>query len=246
MRVPYRAAGAWAGGWIGEGAAIPVESFTLGAVSLVPHKVSAISTFSGELRKHSNPSIETVVGAALQSDLGHIVDAALVDDQAATSLRPAGLRNGVAGLTPSASADPDTAMRADLRTLAAAVIAAGGTSPIFITNPLQGIGLGFAVNNSFPAVISSAGLPGGTVIAVDAASFASAIGPALVDASRDATVHEEDAVPLPLATGPQGSAVMAAPIRSMFQTDTVGLRCLLDATWAIPPGRAQWMQGVVW
>jgi hypothetical protein len=132
-------------------------------------------------------------------------------------------------------------MLANLKALAAAVLNAGGTMPAFVMNPLQAIAVAFASNGLPYAVVDSAEMEAGTVIAVDAPSFASAIGRAEVDASRDAAVHEEDSAPQPINAG-----TMATPIRSFFQTDTIGVRVLMDAAWGLPTGRTAWIEGVSW
>ena len=57
----------------------------------------------------------------------------------------------------------------------------------------------------------------------------------------------EDANPLPLATGAQGSGVLATPQRSAWQTDTLLLRIRLNAAWGVlRPGAVQVINGVNW
>ena len=84
-------------------------------------------------------------------------------------------------------------------------------------------------------LIVSATCPAGRVIAIDAADFATAQGDAPRFAvSTDATLHEEDTTPLALGTtGAQGSGVVAAPMRSLFQTDAVAVRMSLYVTWGM-------------
>ncbi len=43
----------------------------------------------------------------------------------------------------------------------------------------------------------------------------------------------ESASPLPLASGAQGSGVLATPARSMWQTDTLALRLVFNASWGL-------------
>jgi hypothetical protein len=41
--------------------------------------------------------------------------------------------------------------------------------------------------------------------------------------------------------------MMAKPIRSMFQTDSAGLRFILPATWALrSPQAIVWVEGATW
>jgi hypothetical protein len=50
--------------------------------------------------------------------------------------------------------------------------------------------------------------------------------------SNEATLHEEDTTPLPLsATGTPNT--VAAPMRSLFQTDSIAIRLSLYVTWAM-------------
>ena len=95
--------------------------------------------------------------------------------------------------------------------------------------------------------IASTMVPATTLTLVRAADFASATGDTPeFDVSDTAVVHEEDGtyaadqtVTQPastveqIATGPAGSAVVATPVRSLWQTATIGIRMLLDMDWAM-------------
>ena len=53
----------------------------------------------------------------------------------------------------------------------------------------------------------------------------------------------EDTTPLPIATGAQGSGVLATPTRSLWQTDSLGLRMIMDLNWALlRTGTVAWTQ----
>jgi hypothetical protein len=67
-----------------------------------------------------------------------------------------------------------------------------------------------------------------------------------IDTSVGTTLHFEDPTPLQLATGAQGSGVLATPTRSMFQTDSFSLRLLLECAWAARPGFVQYVSNVTW
>jgi hypothetical protein len=86
------------------------------------------------------------------------------------------------------------------------------------------------------------------VILVDGADFFSATGDEpRFDVSDQATLHMEDTSPLPIATGAQGSGVLATPTRSLFQTDSMAIRMLLDMNWALRrTGTLAWTQSVTW
>lgn len=99
------------------------------------------------------------------------------------------------------------------------------------------------------SLIQSTNVPAKTLIAVRAVDFASATGDApSFDISDTATIHEEDggypvnqampdpAVapgPLPIATGAAGAGVVATPVRSLWQTASIGMRMLLDVSWGM-------------
>jgi len=91
-------------------------------------------------------------------------------------------------------------------------------------------------------------VPAGRVIAVDADWFATATGDAPRFAvSNEATLHEEDTTPLALGTGPQGTGVLAVPMRSLFQTDSIAIRLSLFVTWAmVRAGMVQTIAAVGW
>ncbi|MEJ7011146.1 phage major capsid protein [Sinorhizobium meliloti] len=241
LKVPYRPPLADVGGWVAEGSPIPVDDLSFGSFTLSPRKAAAVSIFTAELNKRATPDIETLIDGALRSDIANIVDAALVDDQPGSALRPPGLRFNVAAVTASTATDPLVAMRADLAKLAGEIVAGGGTSPAFVMNPQQAVSLGFVPSFTYP-VIDTPTVPAGTVIAVDAPSFISGNGAAVVDASKDATIHEEDTTPQPIVAG--GTA--ASPTRSLWQTDSLACRVILEVAWGLPAGRSAWMGGVKW
>jgi hypothetical protein len=85
----------------------------------------------------------------------------------------------------------------------------------------------------YPVIVSST-CTLGMVILLDAADFMTVVGDdPRFDVSDQATLHFEDTTPLQLTTGAQGSAVAATPTRSLFQTDSLGLRLLLPMNWAM-------------
>ncbi|RVJ23438.1 phage major capsid protein [Sinorhizobium medicae] len=240
LKIPFRAPGADVGGWVAEGAPIPVDDMAFGTVSLSPRKAAAISIFSGELKKRANTDIEALIDTALRADLAAIVDAALLDDQPASVSRPPGLRYNVTAVAASAATDPVAAMRADLAKLVGEIVAGGGTMPVFIVSPVQAVSLSFVPALGYP-VIDTVALDPGVVIAVDGPGFVSGVGGAVVDSSKDATFHT-DTVPLPVVAG----GLAAAPTRSLWQTDSIAVRAIVETAWGVPAGRVAWMEAVKW
>ena len=100
-------------------------------------------------------------------------------------------------------------------------------------------------------MIASTTVPASMLIMVDAADFASATGDMPeFDVSDVATIHEEDTTPLPIVGGvvqPPLIASVAAPVRSLWQTASVGVRMMMDMNWAMRrPNMVSWMTGVTW
>jgi HK97 family phage major capsid protein/HK97 family phage prohead protease len=265
LKIPVRAnTPTLAGNWVGEGSPKPVRRASFTTVTLSPTKLAVISTFTEEMSMYSAQSIEQIIRQAMSDDTSMALDAYLIDAVAASAgVRPAGLLNGVTPLTASVATPPSAAMVADLKALVGAIIAAGGGRNIaIIINPAQALSMGtvtttsgdFLFTNAAEAgakfnarVIVSASCPAARVIAVDAADFATAQGDAPRFAiSTDATLHEEDTTPLALsATGSPNT--VAAPMRSLFQTDAVAIRMSLYVTWGMRrTGMVQTIASVTW
>jgi hypothetical protein len=86
------------------------------------------------------------------------------------------------------------------------------------------------------------------VLLVDAADFVAIEGGApRFDVSDQATLHLEDTTPLAIASGTQGSGVLAVPTRSLYQTDSMALRMIMDVNWGMRrTGVIAWTQSVTW
>jgi HK97 family phage major capsid protein len=265
LKIPVRAnTPTLAGNWVAEGAPKPVRRASFTTVSLAPTKLSVISTFTEEMQTYAAQSIEQIIRQAMSDDTSIALDTYLIDATAASAgVRPAGLLNGVTPITASVLTPATAAMVADLKALIAAIVAAGGGRSIaIIINPAQALSLGFAQTTTGDFLftdraeagskfgvrfIVSATCPAGRVIAVDTADFATAQGDAPRFAvSTDATLHEEDTTPLALGT--TGSPnVVAAPMRSLFQTDAVAIRMSLYVSWVMRrAGMVQTIAAVTW
>jgi hypothetical protein len=158
------------------------------------------------------------------------------------------------------------ALVGDIKQITAALLT--GTNgnlrnPVWLMNPQQLNSIGFTVgpnSGAFPfrdevragsmsgwPIIDSGHVPAGTVIALDAADFVSVGAEApRFEVSDQATLHMEDTNPAQIGTvGTPG--VVAAPTRSMFQTDSLALRLILPVNWTLQrTGTVAWVQGVTW
>ena len=87
----------------------------------------------------------------------------------------------------------------------------------------------------------------GTVIAVVPEAIGSGYaGVPEVETSKQGTIHFEDTAPQRI--GAVGSPnVVAAPTRSFFQQDMLGVKLGVKCAWAsLQPGAVQFMTGILW
>jgi HK97 family phage prohead protease len=256
-----------AGSFVAQGAPIPVRQGAFAAITFTPKKMAVISTFTREIAEHSTPAIDGLIRQAITEDTSVAIDTVLLDAVAATTTRPAGLKAGVAATTATAGGGL-AAVIGDLRGLTSALIT--GTngnlrSPVWIMNPGDVLAIkmtpAVAGGGQFPfneelaggtllgyPVIQSANVAADTMLLIDAADFVSVSGDSpRFDVSNQATLHMEDTTPLQIATGAQGSGVLATPTRSLWQTDSIGVRMLLDMNWGMRrTGVVAWTQTMTW
>lgn len=259
VSIPSRTAGGAGGGFVAEGSPIRVGRITTAATTMTPRKLGVIIPFSRELAKRSTPAIEALVRQAILEDTGVILDSALIDATAESAARPAGLLNGVNAAASGYGGGDYQAVLADFRTLLAPFFAANAADNIVVLmNPAQGLALSMmpgpdGVIGSFMSAIrdrvtflESTTVTAGRLIALRASDFATALGDAPeFDVSEQATVHMEDTTPLEIVSGT--GPTTADPVRSFFQTATIGVRMLMDVAWKMRrSGMVQWIDGTSW
>lgn len=254
-----------AGSFVGEGLPIPVRQGLFTTQQLLPKNMKVISTWTREMDLHSIPQISALIREAIQQDTAVAIDSVLLDANAKTAVRPAGLRNGISGLTPTAGGG-FTALVGDLKALIGAVNTATNNNlrnPVWLMNPVQKVSIGFIQPTTatplFPfaaqvendmllgyPIIDSGTVPAGTVVFMDAADYVSATDDTpKFDVSDSATLHMEDTTPLNIGTA--GSpATVAAPSQSMFQTDCIALRMVLPMDWLMRRASLAWVAAVTW
>jgi len=255
-----------AGSFVGEGQPIPVRMAGFSSQTLTPKKMAVISTWTREMDEHSIPAIEGLLREAIQQDTAISIDTILLDVNPATAIRPAGIRNGVVGLTPTAGGGFN-ALVGDLKALTGAILTATNgniRNMVWIMNPQQALSIAFiqpaVPGGLFPfaaeinagrlngrPVIQSGTVPVGVVICMDAADYVSVSGDApRFEISDQATLHMEDTAPQQLASAGT-PPVVAAPAQSMFQTDSLALRLILPLNWTVRrAGVVSWVAGVTW
>jgi hypothetical protein len=115
---------------------------------------------------------------------------------------------------------------------------AGGDFP-FAAEINQGMFRGYPV-------IQSSTVTAGMLILLDAADFVTVTGDdPRFDVSDQAVLHMENTTPLAIVADASPD-VVAAPVRSLWQTDTIGIRMILPMNWAMRRAALAWTSGVTW
>jgi hypothetical protein len=233
-----------AGGWVPEGAAIPVRKPTIiPGPKLVPRKLAVISSFSREMVIAD--SIEEFVTAAIKEAAAALLDTKMFSTDAGDTTAPAGILLGATTVTATAATEP-WAISSDIGALVEALAnAGGGLEPVIIAAPAQAAALRMWRQQDFYNIFASLALPAGTVVAVERSSFVSGLDgiPQFVS-GIDMVIHMEDTTPADIVGS--GGAV-ATPVKSFFQTDLIGLRMILRAAWAMRnPAHVAVMHSVTW
>lgn len=84
--------------WVGEGAVKPLTNPTYGEVEIKEHKLAAITVYTQELMRRSDPAVDVLVRDDLIEASKTLIDATFLDAAAASTTRPAGVLNGVVGI----------------------------------------------------------------------------------------------------------------------------------------------------
>lgn len=280
VKIPRRIGGTGAGAapdlrgaFVGEGQAIPVRRGSFGSVTLVPHKMGVISTFTREMAQQSTPQIEGLIRQGIIEDTALAIDTALLDAIAGDAIRPAGLMNGVTPIAGTAGGGV-AAIQGDLSKLIAPFVTANAANDIVILiNPAKVFALQWASTavgvfpfrdqanagtfGGYPYIASTNVLPT-DLIAVRYSDFmTSTADTPEFDVSDVATLHEDDggypadqamrsgtATVLPII---DAAGVEAKPVRSLWQTASIGIRMLLGMDWAMRrSGMVQKVNNITW
>lgn len=225
ITIPRRNSAGSAGSSVAEGSPIPVKSGDIAAATLGPsRKAGIITVLSGSLFRRS--AAESIFRQILMEDASLTLDAALFATTAGDDEAMAGLLYGV---TPTAAygGGDAVAIVEDLKAMGSAIAAAGGGGRlVIIANPKQAISLALLMPNLSWPVWPCSALPAGRVIVMDPTAFASGFGSGVdIDVSKDGTIHMSD-TPLEIVSGT--GPTTADPVRSLWQTDSIGMRMLID------------------
>jgi len=234
-----------AGQWVAEGMAAPVRALSFSnAAILRPRKLQVVTTYSRELAEHSN--IEAVVRQTLSEATGLALDLQMWSSDPGDATKPPGLFAGVTPITATAGGGSN-ALSGDLGNLFAALAAhSGGKTAVIIAALPQAVKLKLTAGPKFDYdIIASTALPTGTVAVLEIASFVSGFGStAEFNTTKVGALHMEDTIPADIvSTG----GTVAAPVKSLYQTDAIGLKTTLWATWGLrAAGHCQFLTGATW
>lgn len=252
-----------AGAFRAEGSPIRVGGAVTGSTLLTPKSMGVIGTFTAEMFRRSTPNIEQLIRQWMIEDTSIALDGIYLGSAAGTAIQPAGIAYNLGANTAASSGNTQADITADARAMLQRMAAAQvGRRPYWIMDPQRLIGLQTALTPTgtlaFPSaqnkvfmgypVVTSLNVPDSEVFLVDCAEINFAGGVPTFMGTEVATLHEEDADPLPIATGASGAgAITAAPVRSLFQTNSSALRTMWELDWTVVrSGAVQQLTGVAW
>ena len=180
----------------------------------------------------------------LIENVGVSIDKLFFDATDTDGVRPAGLRYGTAALATAGS----TTMQEDLTTLGAAVApkASSLEDIVYVASPDLALKIAIALPNLKIPVISTAGFSAGTIAAMVPSALAVTASPEIRFDVSDATGLHMDDSPSQISTVGTPNTV-AAPVRSLWQTDTKALRLIFEVDWKWrASGAIAWMTSIGW
>lgn len=238
INLPTRSTAPTSVAWVGEASAIPVAAGAFTMVSIGPKKMGAIMPFSAELAKRANAY--QIFETMLRREAGISLDAAFFATTAGSSAAHAGLLYGVTATAASGY------LNDDLAALAEAVGTDGSGDVAFVAAPRLAALIRIRRPDLTVPVLASLAIPAGRLVAVDPAALVHGIGRDVeIAAAEEGLIHMETA-PGPISE-PGSPATVAAPVRSLYQTNTLALRLLMDVAFAKQrSGAVAYIDGNLW
>jgi hypothetical protein len=250
ISVPYAVAHP-TGIFVAESSPIPVAQGALGAATVGPtRKLSFIVVISRELDEASPENASTVISRLMGESAARSLDAVVFDANAADTTRPAGLLHNVTPITGTASGAPTADLIAgDIGKLAQAFSDANINSENMVLVTSTSAFWKYQLTRGFAELpapcIPSMSVPVGTVIAIAIEGVGSAYsGMPEIEIVKQPAVHFESATPQQIGTSPN---IVAAPTRSLWQQDLLGIKLRQRAAWAVlQPGSVQVITNANW
>jgi hypothetical protein len=235
--------------FVGEGLPAPVVQFSFASAVVGPaRKILLLSAVSAELESAGPEAASTVIARVLADATNKSIDTVAFDTVAGDTVRPPGLLHAVTPIVPTAGGGP-AGMAADLVALVNAVALAGidATDVVFVAGAREAtlikLNAGFRFNYQ---VLQTLGLPAKSIACfAPAALFVGYDGTPEIETSREAVFHFEGASPTDISSVGSPNTV-AAPAKSLFQNDLIGIRVRANAAWSVAPGGAQIILNVTW
>lgn len=200
---------------------------------------------SREVYEHSAAEIE--IPRMVSASLGYSFDSLLLDANAASATRPAGLKNGISAIA-SDGGTGESAMIDDLANLASVVASVSATNFFYVASPRQYVKILLRKPSDFKIpILCSGALPDGQVACLGLDAFVIAGS----DEAKITITKGGGAVVMDTAPGQFSVAgtppAVAAPILSPFQSDLVMIKLLAQIDWALrDPSGFAWVQSVAW
>jgi hypothetical protein len=232
-----------AAAFVGEGAPIAVQDGTSSAgVTISPYKLAVIITLTNEML--AGGPAEAMVRQTLIENVGPTLDNVLFSTTAGSTARPAGLLNGISAIGAATKAGTilDT-MTLDIQALAKALAPVGSSGMVIVAAPAQAVALSTQLMHDPIPVLSSNALADRSIIGLVPTALATAIDVPRIELVDQTTLHMES-VALELVGSP---GTIAAPSRSLFQTDSQAIRFILPCSWALRSSSAlAYITGTNW
>jgi hypothetical protein len=224
ISVPGLTAGPGFASFVAEGLPIPVYQFATTPALINPHKIASIAVLTREMIESSNA--EALISDVLLRSIGAALDVVLFDANPETAARPAGLRNGIAALTPSAATDGFEAVFEDIASLIDAVAPVGGTGPyIIVGSPGRIVAMNYRFTREVEIFAVASSAAGGDLYAIAPQAFAVALAPMpATETVKSGTLVMDTA---PGAAGTMGTE------KSMFQTDSLAIKARWPVSWVL-------------
>jgi len=226
--------------FVQEGWPIPVVQ---GAVqpltTITPKKLACVIVLTAEMVASSN--VEALVEDALFRSMALALDKVLLDSNVGDASRPAGLRAGIAAITPDPSPDSLAALINDISNLYLQVAPVSFGPPLFITSLARSLTAQLLLPHGWDEIkhVGCVALRGTTdIMAVAPNSVVAVYGNDVeISSSRESSLQMESAP----------TNLMDGPTRSLFQTDCIAIRLKLPVTWALrTPGAVAWLTASHW
>jgi hypothetical protein len=232
--------------FVAEGAPLPMLQGAFDAETLgPPRKMAYAIGITGGLEQYSAEQATAVMQACMTEASACALDLA-VFDTAPDTVRPAGILAGVTALTGTAGGGV-AALAGDVRAILAAIADAGGGAKVWLfAHPGDAAALSILAPSFALPVVGTPAIAAGSLVGVEIGAFASGFG-ALpqIDLAKETTLHFEADAPAPIGTADTPS-VVAAPTRSLWQTDALALRGILRAAWIMRAPMSAVVNEITW